>query len=606
MQPQDKDKSSGDEAGREPSVGENAYQKTKAKQSRSEKKAKKLNKKIEKLEKKDEKLQSKLDAAKSNLPKKRKLRGKVVFEEAHAVNEGKLTFEKEVVPYEKAKWNKKAPLPIRMATAPLRAAASAGLTKAHQKVHQVEHENVGTAAAHKAELLGERAAHGGKRKIKSAYRWVRNRPYRKVAKLEQKSIKNKMKLDYKTVVRDNPKLQKNPLARHMQKRRIKKQYAKASRASRFGNLRGGPFGRAIGGISRMVNDILRRNPIAVLKLALMGLLIIGIVSMFSLCMSLLQGGASFVGGSTYAAEPEDINSASGQYVEWETDLHMEIANVQQTQPGFDEYRFFLNGGGTGSGALVDAIGHDPFELIAYLSAVHEDFLFADVTGTLRDIFDMQYNLQFVPVIEIRTRTEEHTGSGTNPDGSTYSYSYTVVVEYEWHILETRLTTNPLRGILEGRLSDDQHEHFDILMETMGARQLVGSPFAFEWRSYVTSLYGWRPDPFGGSGREYHTGIDIALPTGTPILATHDGVITSAVWSNTGYGNNITITGGNGISTRYAHMDRIDVSQGQAVRMGDVIGTVGDTGRSTGPHLHFEVWVLGERMNPLFFVMTSPD
>ena len=114
---------------------------------------------------------------------------------------------------------------------------------------------------------------------------------------------------------------------------------------------------------------------------------------------------------------------------------------------------------------------------------------------------------------------------------------------------------------------------------------------------LRSGYGVRSNPFGGSSTEFHKGQDIAVPLGTPIMATADGVIIAAEWHH-GYGNAIYIDHGNGINTRYGHLSRIDVVVGQTVKRGDLIGLSGSTGRSTGPHLHYEVRVNGEATNPL--------
>ena len=114
---------------------------------------------------------------------------------------------------------------------------------------------------------------------------------------------------------------------------------------------------------------------------------------------------------------------------------------------------------------------------------------------------------------------------------------------------------------------------------------------------LRSGYGVRSNPFGGSSTEFHKGQDIAVPLGTPIMATADGVVIAAEWHH-GYGNAIYIDHGNGINTRYGHLSRIDVVVGQTVKRGDLIGLSGSTGRSTGPHLHYEVRINGEATNPL--------
>ena len=119
---------------------------------------------------------------------------------------------------------------------------------------------------------------------------------------------------------------------------------------------------------------------------------------------------------------------------------------------------------------------------------------------------------------------------------------------------------------------------------------------------LSSGYGTRHNPFGGRSFEFHKGQDIVVPTGTPVMATANGVVVVASWRK-GYGNGIYIDHGNGIMTRYGHLSRIDVVVGQNVKRGDLIGLSGSTGRSTGPHLHYEVRVDGEATNPLAYLPT---
>ena len=119
---------------------------------------------------------------------------------------------------------------------------------------------------------------------------------------------------------------------------------------------------------------------------------------------------------------------------------------------------------------------------------------------------------------------------------------------------------------------------------------------------TSSSYGLRTHPVLG-GTRAHKGIDLAAPTGTPIYATADGVVGKAEWYSS-YGMYVAIQHGGELETRYAHMSRIAVAAGERVRKGDVIGYVGSTGRSTGPHLHYEVRVAGEAVNPLPYMADS--
>ena len=119
----------------------------------------------------------------------------------------------------------------------------------------------------------------------------------------------------------------------------------------------------------------------------------------------------------------------------------------------------------------------------------------------------------------------------------------------------------------------------------------------------TSGYGVRSDPFRG-GAAMHAGIDLAGPSGTPIYATADGVVRRSGWNSGGYGNLIEVDHGRGIETRYGHLSRILVREGQPVKRGQLIGRMGSTGRSTGNHLHYEVRIEGKPVNPIPFMKST--
>jgi len=563
--------------------------KSKLKFTKDEKKADALEKRADKLSKKSAK-------AKGKLPTKKVKKEQYVFDEKKGKAVSKLTHEKETVPIGEAKWNNPADISMPLKAASVVTAMSA--TKIHAKVHQLEHDNVGVQAAHNAELLAESGYKGAKRTANSAYRFHKNRPYRRVAKLEQKSIKSRIKLDYNKVLRDNPQLKSSPLSRFMQKRAIKRNYAKdlrnAKKAAKTGKEALGFTAKA----GKAVTNILRKNPAFWVKAGLLALIAFLIMSLLSMCMGIFSGGSAMVGGVSYAAEDADIDSASILYTELETDLQVEIANVESTHSGYDEYRY-----------QVGDIGHDPLELMAFLTAVYEDFAYADVEPVLRGIFNEQYTLTLTPEVEIRTRTEERTGTDTwtDEDGNTHSdsYTYTVEVEYEWHILNVVLASQPFTQIAYSRMAADQTQHFGILMMSKGARQFVANPFGINWLPYVTSLYGYRVHPITGV-KDFHSGLDIALPTGTPIQAGFDGFVVAVGYDAGGYGNYVVIENSDGLQARYAHCDSVSVSSGQTVAKGDVIATVGNTGASTGAHLHIEVAKGGELLNPIYFVETGDD
>ncbi len=148
--------------------------------------------------------------------------------------------------------------------------------------------------------------------------------------------------------------------------------------------------------------------------------------------------------------------------------------------------------------------------------------------------------------------------------------------------------------LEKEISDEQRE---ILKQNGITLGYDGSGFACPAPSYtrVSSEFGWRSDPFTGL-RAYHNGIDMAAAEGTPIVAAFDGIIGEASY-NGSMGNYIYLEHGDGLRTIYLHASKLYVSKNDVVLKGEVIGAVGSTGRSTGPHLHFSVRLNGEYVSP---------
>lgn len=138
------------------------------------------------------------------------------------------------------------------------------------------------------------------------------------------------------------------------------------------------------------------------------------------------------------------------------------------------------------------------------------------------------------------------------------------------------------------------EKFAALERAFFLRILFRFPLTRNHR--ISSGYGKRPDPFTGH-QDFHNGIDIGAPTGTDVLAARDGTVTSVGYSPV-YGNYIFLSHAGGYETLYGHLSKTGVKTGDPVRTGMIIGLVGNTGRSTGPHLHFEIRKKGDTKDPL--------
>ncbi|MFB3903967.1 MAG: M23 family metallopeptidase [Acidobacteriota bacterium] len=165
-------------------------------------------------------------------------------------------------------------------------------------------------------------------------------------------------------------------------------------------------------------------------------------------------------------------------------------------------------------------------------------------------------------------------------------------------LTTRGLTAQLRqmGVKSRSLENDLRRLQDFY--TSRSILLAATPAIPPVHGYPSASYGYRLDPFTGV-RDFHSGIDISAPAGNKVVATADGLAIFAQ-REVGYGRLVVIQHKFGLSTRYGHLSQVAVKVGQRVKKGDIIGFVGSTGRATGPHLHYEVRLNGQPMNPLLF------
>ncbi len=146
-------------------------------------------------------------------------------------------------------------------------------------------------------------------------------------------------------------------------------------------------------------------------------------------------------------------------------------------------------------------------------------------------------------------------------------------------------------------AEKQEQGLEEVLEFLKKREsiLASTPSLWPVKGWVTSNFGRRESPYGGS-TEFHRGIDIAARAGNPITAPADGIVAESV-NRPDMGNYVVLNHKNGVSTRYAHMLRSAVYKGKNVKKGDVIGYVGNSGRSTGSHLHYSVMLNGVHVNP---------
>ena len=164
-------------------------------------------------------------------------------------------------------------------------------------------------------------------------------------------------------------------------------------------------------------------------------------------------------------------------------------------------------------------------------------------------------------------------------------------------------TNTLNN-LKSRIEAQKKSYNEVDELVKNKEQLLAhtpaiQPVSNKDLSRIASGFGSRIDPVYKTVK-FHYGLDFAAPQGTPIYATADGTVTTAGSTGNGYGNHVVINNGYGYETLFGHMVRVKVSAGQTIKRGEVIGWVGSTGKSTGPHCHYEVHKNGEKIDPIYF------
>ena len=520
-------------------------------------------KKYEKAVRRTEHADRRVEQAQMKLPAKRRLHMERQPDEASGKMKRRLRFEEEVLPeYRRPSLLSRGAGAVKMAA----------VIKLHSKIREYERDNVALESAHKSELVAEQG-------VGRVLRWERNRrrakPYRTLRKAQQKAARAHTDLAWQTALRDNPELQrKNALAKWVQKQKIKRKYAQAAHEAKQSAKFTQNVLTATGKIARAIAQYAAAHKAVFLAVAMLALVVMFFATGLTSCTAMLSGFQSSYISASYMADEGEICQSDLYYTEKETDLQIDIDNTEENYPGYDEYRY-----------NIGEISHNPYELLGYLSTAFNAFTFAGVQSEIDRIFSEQYTLTREVIVETRY----------DDDGD----------PYDWYVLQTTLTVRPLSAVAQSHLSPgEQTDRYGVYMQTYGNRQAFGNPFDFSWLGNVSSGYGWRVHPISGE-KSLHRGIDLAVAQGTPILAVQDGRVVSAGDAGS-YGLCVVIEDDKGYQSRYAHCSSLNVSAGQEVKRGDVIAAVGSTGNSTGPHLHLEVMLNGEYLNPYFFVDNGDD
>lgn len=407
----------------------------------------KSTKKLEKAIAKSEKMADKVDKAQTRIPKKKTKLKERTFDAKTGKTKVRLHFEEvdKPKPLSKLEHAKKV--------APARALSR----KIHQEISKDEDDNISLKAVHQTEKVAEFTG----RRVSNAYRAYKRKPYTRLTKAQNKSIRSDVNYLYK-----KSKTGSNPISKWQQKNAIKKQYlakhyTKGAKATN-GAVKGAStfIKKGAEAVGKMVSAVVK-NPKVLLVLLLALVIIIVIMVMFSTLSTVLQGATNQVLATSYTSEDEELIAINDDFTALENELQNRIDNIETEYSGYDEYRYDL-----------DPIAHDPHELAAYLTALNPSFTASQMQAEIDSLMDKMYKLTTTQVVEVRYKTESRTGSYTDSDGVSHSYTYTVEVPYNYYILNVKLTSKSINDIANATLTAEQLEMYNVYRQTLGNKPYI--------------------------------------------------------------------------------------------------------------------------------------
>ena len=540
---------------------------------------------------KAEVLGQKLEWAEKQIPKKKKIRLQKELDPEKSRMKHTLRFE------EVEKQRGKEILPKKAGRRMVQTASAA----VHSKMYQVEEENVGTKAAHRTELATEATATMAAHAARVHHQ---NAPYKKVEKLQQQVNQANVNAAYRAAVRDNPELQTNNVKRFVQKQRIKRQYAKEYRKAQKAGSKGSAAAKkakdAVSSTGQAVITAIKNHKGGLVVIGALVLLVIMVFSSLSSCSVMMEGAMGSILGTSYTSEDPDILQTESNYTALESGLRNELANIENTYSGYDEYRYD-----------VDNIGHNPNELISYLTAKFDAFTPEQVQTELEAIFEKQYSLTTRAETEIRYRTETRTGTTTSTDPvtgetTTEEYTYEVEVPYEYHILYVTLRNTGFGTAAVEGLTEEQKERYAATLSMKGNK-----PYLFGNDIYANESAGEDYDIPGEAladpdfaalitEAEKYLGFPYVWGGSSPSTSFDCSGFVCYVFSNSGV-HNLPRTTAQGIYNQCAH-----IAPSEA-KPGDIIFFTG-TYDSPGPVSHVGIYVGNNMMihcgSPIQYVRTD--
>lgn len=387
---------------------------------------------VKRFEQKAEKARTKADKAEEKLPHKTKIKRQRIFDEQKQKPKNRLRFEEEVRP--QSDLYHRSPIDImKYAVAQGRQELINGV---HSEIAEVEKDNTAVEAAHKTEQKAETLVQYSVRTAKYIEGQRKAAPYKKAARLKYRADKAETKAIHEKTLAENPQLKKSAIKKFQQKQQIKKQYQKAKQAEQSAKAAKKTAQNTERALRQFTAFVWRHKTIFGVILVI-ALLAAWLGTVLSSCSVMTTTGVNSIMVSSYFADDEDIYAAENYYVSLEQDLQNKINRIERDYPGYDEYKYSMA-----------QIGHNPYELISYLTAVYQDFKFNDIIQSLDTLFHSQYHLRVTATTEQR---EDEDGNAK-----------------EYKILNVTLTNEGMTN----SLTDEQRELYNIYLVSKGNRDYL--------------------------------------------------------------------------------------------------------------------------------------
>lgn len=546
------------------------FSRDKKAQPESERFERRNERKLERFDKKIEKADTRVVKRKNKLPARTKLK----FEKSYSIDDkddvkttGRLKFEKERYTkrqYDSKKRNKKIKKRAREETTK---------TVGWRSWSQVRRDN--RDDIHESELdTVKRVDYQMKKNLNKSVKNISNysSPYARFQRAQGKAdyyYLRRDEIEYKGLPKDQKMMQKQLQKKRYKKAAIQKSMEQGQqKILRHRNL----FIRAKDAVMKFVKGVKTFFTIFSSVLTIIIILIALLIGIFILVAIAIGFGGESILRSTYQAGYDQISDCTSYMRYLETNLEERIGKIE-TEEYPDCYEYVYN---------LGEINHNAIELISYLAAKYIEFDLEKCRDEIESIFNDMYTLVIEVIEEPRERdmVDEYGQIIYGEDGNPVMETFMAKICY------ITLEVRPLDEIILERLDAEQKEAFDTYMLSSGGQQVYANCLPDDWSSLISSKFGERIHPITKE-RTFHNGVDIAVPEGTPLYSSAGGMVTTSAYSDTA-GHYIIVTMDNGWSIKYMHLASRDVSAGDIIMRGQFLGETGNSGRSTGPHLHLEV------------------